>query len=114
MYGGAGRMMPRRQSPPASWLRWFGSFHKRDTLSDPHPQGGSCRDAGGGNVDEPAQRFAGEIHRAHMRLAQRGSHVPLLNADHQISIHDPAAHLAVAHERETAEHLSLGNTGRAT
>jgi hypothetical protein len=48
-----------------------------------------------------------------VRLPPCGGHVLRQNADHQIPTDDAAAHLAVAQEREPAEHLALSDSGRA-
>ena len=61
------------------------------------------------NVHHADHRAAGEIKRSDMRLSQ--DIVPPFGAylDDQIGLEHPAAHLAVDHERNAAEHLLFLN-----
>src|SRR5439155_21771929 len=54
-------------------------------------------------------RPPGEVHRAHVRLAERLVMRVRTDAHHEVVPHDAADHVAAAHEGDATEHLPLAD-----
>ena len=72
-------------------------------------EGGAGAKARRGDVDEPSQRLAREIHRPHVPPAHDGVEFVVWNAHHQVASDDTAAHPAQAEEGKATEHLPFGD-----
>lgn len=104
----ADRAMPACATVRSSLLRQCA--HEHDRTVDPVLQVIIARDALGKNKDHCGHHLARVIHRRGVGLLQRFLCQVLSKPEHELVLDRAAAHVAVDHEGDPAEHLCFGNT----